>query len=77
MRNEGAPRGARVLQFFPSQNGSAVTCLFEAESVESVQEYVDSVLGASSENTCYAVDSAHAFAETPSELPMPPAVIAR
>jgi hypothetical protein len=77
MKNEDAPRGARVLQFYPSQDGSAVTCLFEAESVESVQEYVDSVLGDASENTCYEVDAEHAFAEGPSGLPASPNAIAQ
>lgn len=73
MRNDGAPPGARVLQFYPSQDGSAVTCLWEAESVQSIQEYVDSTLGESSENVCYQVDPEQAFAERPSGLAMAPA----
>lgn len=77
MKNEGAPVGTRVLQFYPSQDGSAVTCLFESDSVASIQEYVDSVLGDSSENTCYEVDAEHAFAQGPSGIPAAPAVIAR
>ena len=67
--NEGAPRGARGLQFYPSQDASAVTCLWEADSVESIQQYVDSTLGDSSENTCYPVDADRAFADRPSGLP--------
>lgn len=76
IKNEGAPRGVRGVQFYPSEDGSAITCLWEAETVESVQGYVDSTLGDSSENTCYAVDAAHAFAERPSGLPASPAEIA-
>lgn len=68
MKNEGAPSGARVIQFYPSQDGSAVTCLWEAESVDSIQDYVDSVLGDSSDNICYAVDVTKAFGEAPSGL---------
>src|SRR5215208_6799952 len=45
IKNEGAPNGVRGLQFYPSTDGSAVTCLWEADSVRSIQEYVDSTLG--------------------------------
>jgi hypothetical protein len=77
IKNEGAPRGVRGLQFYPSQDGSAATCLWEADSVESVRKYVDTTLGDSSENTCYEVDANQAFAERPSALPASPAAIAR
>ena len=36
---------------------SAVTCLWEADSVDTVQAYVDSTLGDSSENICYEVNT--------------------
>ena len=65
MKSEGAPAGVRNLQFYPSQDRSAVTCLWEAPSVAAVQGYVDSTLGSSSENLCYEVDSEHAFARLP------------
>lgn len=69
IKNEGAPAGVRGLQFYPSRDGSAATCLWEAPSVEAVQGYVDSTLGDSSENTCYEVDAEHAFARQPLGLP--------
>ena len=31
MANEGAPHGARVLQFYPSLDHTQVTCLWESE----------------------------------------------
>ncbi len=65
VKNENPPEGVRNLQFYPSSDGSAVTCLWEAPSVATVQEYVDSTLGTSSENTCYEVDSEQAFARQP------------
>lgn len=68
IENEGAPVDTRVLQFYPSQDGSSVTCLWECGSVASVQAYVDAVLGDSSENTYYAVDAENAFAEAPTDL---------
>ena len=65
MTNEGAPAGVRVLQFYPSRDRSAVTCLWESPSVGLVQKYVDTTLGDSSENTCYDVDAEFAFARQP------------
>lgn len=62
---EGRPAGVRVLQFLPSRDGSAVMCLWEATEVDAVQRYVDEVLGDSSKNTCYEVDTETAFAEQP------------
>jgi hypothetical protein len=65
MKGEGAPAGARALQFYPSRDRPSVTCLWEADSVEAVQRYVDSTLGDSSVNDCYEVDSEFAFAKQP------------
>jgi hypothetical protein len=65
IRNEGAPAGVHGLQFYPSSDGSAATCLWEAPSVASVQGYVDTVLGDASDNTCYEVDAALSFADQP------------
>jgi hypothetical protein len=61
----GAPEGTRVVQFYPHVEGSAVTCLWETESVEDVQRFVDKTLGDSSVNVCYEVDSEKAFADRP------------
>jgi len=57
LAGNGAPAGARAVQFYPSQDQSAVTCLWEADSVVAVQAYVDSTLGDSSENICFEVDA--------------------
>jgi hypothetical protein len=51
VKNEGVPAGVRGLQFYPSRDRSAVTCLWESDSVDAVQQYVDSTLGDASENT--------------------------
>lgn len=69
IKNEGAPTGVRGLQFYPASDGSSATCLWEAESVEDVQRYVDSTLGDSSENLCYEVDGEQAFARQPLGIP--------
>ena len=65
IKNEDAPPGVKGLQFYPSQDHSAATCLWESDSVEAVQEYVDTTLGDSSENTCYEVDAGMAFSRQP------------
>ena len=71
IKNEGAPNGVRGLQFYPSRDGAAITCLWEAPSVESVQRYVDSTLGESSENTCYEVAAEQAFSLQPAGIHEP------
>ena len=68
MKNEGAPAGARALQFYPARDGSGATCLYEATSVEAIQQYVDTTLGDASVNTCLEVDAAQAFAQQPSGI---------
>jgi hypothetical protein len=73
IKNEGAPHGVTGLQFYPSTDGSRATCLWESDSVDAVQQYVDSALGDSSLNTCYEVDAGQAFAERPLGLPATPA----
>jgi hypothetical protein len=73
---EGAPHDTRVLQFYPSQDGRFVTCLWESGSVEDVQAYVDRTLGDTSINVCYAVEATAAFAEVPTGIAERPAVAA-
>ncbi len=73
LTGEGAPPATRVLQFLPSTDGTHVTCIWETPSVGAVQEYVDRVLGDSSNNACYPVDDAQAFAERPLGLRSAPA----
>ena len=68
MKNEGAPAGARALQFYPARDGSGATCLYEATSVEAIQQYMDTTLGDASVNTCYEVEAAQAFAQQPSGI---------
>jgi hypothetical protein len=65
IKNEGAPDGTTGLQFYPAQDGSGATCLWESNSVADVKSYVDDALGDSSRNHCYEVDAANAFARQP------------
>lgn len=69
IRGEDAPDGVRVLQFYPSRDADRVACLWEANTVEQVQAYVDSILGDASDNRCFEVDTGQAFSERPLGLP--------
>jgi hypothetical protein len=73
---EGAPAGTHVLQFLPSRDGTLVTCLWESDAVEDVQQFVDGTLGDASVNLCYAVEEGAAFAEAPAGLAARPPVAA-
>jgi hypothetical protein len=75
-RGEGAPAGTQVLQFFPSRDGTRVTCVWESGAVTDVQGYVDETLGNSSVNLCYAVEENAAFARTPVGIATGPALAA-
>jgi hypothetical protein len=75
-RGEGAPKGTTVLQFLPAADGRSVTCLWESDTVEAVQTYVDSTLGDASRNTCYPVADGAAFAELPPGVPRSAAAVA-
>lgn len=74
VKNQGAPAGVRGLQFYPARDGSAVTCLWEAPSVETVQRYVDTTLGDAAVNRCYEVDAEQSFAKQPLGIPESPEV---
>lgn len=65
IKNIDAPPGVSGLEFYPSRDGTAATCLWEAPSVEAIQQYVDTVLGDSSANTCYEVNAEQSFATRP------------
>jgi hypothetical protein len=75
-RGENAPEGTRVLQFLPSADGTLVTCLWDSDSVEDVQTYVDETLGEASVNLCYAVEEKASFAEAPPGISAPPVPVA-
>jgi hypothetical protein len=52
--------GVQLLQFLPSQDFSTATCIWEADSVDTVRDLVDTTLGDASEQTYYEVNSEQA-----------------
>ncbi len=53
----GGPPGVRGRQFLVSQDRSAATCLWEADSVESLRIYMEGLTGDSAENSYFEVDA--------------------
>jgi hypothetical protein len=58
---EDAPAGVYGRQFCPSQDLTEAVCLWEAESVGSVEHYLDPLIGDAAENAYFAVDLEHAI----------------
>jgi hypothetical protein len=52
----GGPPGIRGRQFFVSQDRSAAVCLWEADSVESLRDYMEGLTGDSADNTYFEVN---------------------
>jgi hypothetical protein len=54
---ENAPPGVQARQFYLSKDRTLATCIWEANSVEAVRDYIDGTQGDSSENTYFEVDA--------------------
>jgi hypothetical protein len=58
---ENAPSHVYGRQFCPSSDGTEAICLWEADALESVREYLDSVIGEAGENAYFEVSLALAI----------------
>ena len=58
---EEAPAGVYGRQFCPSRDRTEAVCLWEADSLEAVRDYLDSLAGESSENEYFEVSAEHAI----------------
>jgi hypothetical protein len=56
-----APTGVRPVEFFPATDLTAATCLWEADSVETVRDHIDGTLGDSCENSYFEISTEHAL----------------
>jgi hypothetical protein len=56
-----APPGFNALHFFPSISKDRAVCLWEAKSVDDLKSFLNPLIGQSSRNTYYAVDSTKAM----------------
>ena len=56
-----APSGFKVLSVYPSQDGKTGTCVWEAASVEKLQNFLDEEAAGIAVNFCYEVNELTAF----------------
>jgi len=56
-----APSGIKALQFLPSVSKDRAVCLWQANSVDALKNFLESLSAESSRNTYYAVDSTKAM----------------
>ncbi|MGZ3414812.1 MAG: hypothetical protein ACXVAT_13380 [Isosphaeraceae bacterium] len=57
----GGGPGFNLRQFLPPQDGSVATCLWEAESIDSLREWLDPATAGVTENTYIAIDDENAI----------------
>ena len=57
----GGPTGVQGRQFFPSQDRSVAACLWEADSIDTLRDYLDPATADLSENKYFAVDKERAM----------------
>ena len=50
------PGSLKVIGVYPSQDAKTGTCLWEADSVQEVQDFLDQNAGQFAENFCYEVN---------------------
>ena len=55
------PAGTSVLSVFPSQDGKTGTCIWEAQNVEELQQFLDTASEGMATNFCYEVNEAAAI----------------
>jgi hypothetical protein len=58
---DGGPPGVELRQFFPPQDASAAICLWEADSLDAVRNYVDPATAGVTENSYFEVDEQRAM----------------
>ena len=55
------PAGTKVLSVFPSQDGKTGTCIWEADSADQLQTFLDEASEGLATNFCYEVNEAAAI----------------
>jgi hypothetical protein len=56
-----SPAGTSVISVFPSQDGKTGTCVWEAGSVDELQQFLDKASEGMATNFCYEVNEAAAI----------------
>lgn len=59
---ENSPAGVRPRQFCPSEDRTQAVCLWEAPSLDTLREYLDSIAGTDvTENSYFVINEEYAF----------------
>ena len=56
-----APPGLHPRMFCPSEDRTSAVCLWQADSIETVREYLDEASAGASENSYFEVSGEHAI----------------
>lgn len=65
---ENLPPEIKLHHTFPTPDGTRAVCIWEAESVNAVRDYLEPVVGTSSRNEYFTVENKEGFAR-PSKVP--------
>ena len=57
----GGPPGVQGRQFYPATDRQSAVCLWEADSIDSLRDYLDPATEGMAENTYFEVDSERAM----------------
>jgi hypothetical protein len=55
------PPGVQGRQFFPSTDHTAAVCLWEADSIDTLRDYIDPAAAGANENKYFEVDTEYAM----------------
>ena len=58
--SKSLPSNLKVHAIYPATDGKTGTCLWEADSVQEVQQFLDKVAGQFAKNFCYEVNQEQA-----------------
>jgi hypothetical protein len=59
--NNDLPKGLKGLIFLPAMDGHTAVCVWEANSVEALQTFIDREIGTGAKNEYFQVDDTTAF----------------
>jgi hypothetical protein len=53
----GGPPAVQLRQFYPSQDGSMAFCLWDADSIDNLRDYLDPATAGVTENAYFEIDA--------------------
>ena len=59
--SKNLPANLKIRRIYPAKDGNTGTCLWEADSAQEVQQFLDKVAGQFAKNLCYEVDVENAI----------------